>query len=178
MENFEKNNCARELDGNMEKSSDRLLSLLDYIGKNRSEIADESGISITAVSNYCNGARPIGKKLLSLLVNKYGVSSNWLLFGDGEPFRNIEPDNMSETFADACAALKHELADKDRMLADLERELSRLQRRILEAVKIVCREISLSPEQARMLKEAVIDPEEVLALTGPDQSHQSAVGEE
>ncbi len=59
----------------------RIQNIRVQKGLSQSNFADTLGISLRAYRNYERGERPISKKTLCELADKYGADLNWLLIG-------------------------------------------------------------------------------------------------
>jgi len=150
------------------------------------QLAEICGTSGTTVGKYLSGETLPKQRFLELFANNFKVSLDWLVLGVGPKYRSVESCvQASETPADYQAQvieLKHELADKDRELAAVERAMGKQQSLIFEAVRRTCRELELSPDQTRSLQWAVMDYENAQDSARSDQqdaaaSHQQAVGD-
>lgn len=64
---------------------------------NRSEMARKTGLSHTAISKAASGEKPPGRRMLTAIVEKLNVSSDWLLLGRGQPFSS-SPDAPDAPF--------------------------------------------------------------------------------
>jgi Predicted transcriptional regulators len=72
------------------------------------EFATALGLSLRAYQNYERGERPISKDLISSVVGVFGISTDWLLFGEGAMFRARTSTTNSE-IVQACPG-PHEVA--------------------------------------------------------------------
>ena len=188
MKNAAKNNYTGESKNIMETVGGRLSIFLDKIGSTRKDIAQEANVVFSTVSNYLEKDELPGPKFLTHLIQKHRVNVEWLLSGQG-PMTLSEagrecPNQAAEDQADyqkQVIELKHELADKDRELAAVERSMGKQQSLILEAVRKACREQGLTSEQTKALQWAVMDYEGCLGAPetaqDEDKSHQKAVGD-
>lgn len=190
MKNTAKINYADEAKNEMETVGARLSIFLDKIGSSRKDIAQEANVVFSTVSNYLEKDELPGPKFLTHLVQRHRVNVEWLLSGQGPMILSEAGQECSNQLAEAPAdyqsqalTLKHELADKDRELAAIERAMGRQQGLIFEAVRLACHEQNLTPEQTRALQWAVMDYEgkqDSSRLAGQDDavSHQKAVGDD
>lgn len=186
MENLIKNSCAEIIEENVQSFGGRLAEFIEKLGMTKKRFANEIKMSPQSISNYCAGTHQPKPKFLEILVHQYGANREWLMSGVGPMFTSQTlPQNTAEAPADYTAQvleLKHELADKDRELAAVERAMGKQQGLIFEAVRLACREQGLTPEQTRAIQWAVMDYEGVLdqgrTVSDDSPSHQSAVGEE
>jgi transcriptional regulator with XRE-family HTH domain len=154
----------------------------------RAKLGEALGVTGTTIASYCTGKSKPNSDFLEAAANVFDLNPMWLLVGAGPmiltedeygcPFR--EEEEMVDYQAQILK-LKHELADKDRELAAIERAMGKQQALILEAVHKACHELDLSPDQTRALQKAVMDYEWVHRSADPDRqdpavSHQKAVG--
>lgn len=83
----------------MEGIHDRLRQFLKYEKITQQRVADDMGRTLQYVNGMVNGRSSIGKKVAARLQELYGVSSGWLLTGDGTMFAhsaNNEPEVVSD----------------------------------------------------------------------------------
>jgi phage repressor protein C with HTH and peptisase S24 domain len=83
----------------MEGVHDRLRQFLKYEKITQQRVADDMGRTLQYVNGMVNGRSSIGKKVAARLQELYGVSSGWLLTGDGTmfaPSANNEPEVVSD----------------------------------------------------------------------------------
>lgn len=83
----------------MERIHDRLRQFLKYEKITQQRVADDMGRTLQYVNGMVNGRSSIGKKVAARLQELYGVSSGWLLTGDGTMFAhsaNNEPEVVSD----------------------------------------------------------------------------------
>jgi len=67
-----------------ERIGERLRLLRETLGYKPSEIADELGIERTYWSRFEKGHRPISEAAAVLLVDRFGVTLDWLILGRWE----------------------------------------------------------------------------------------------
>ena len=83
----------------MEGIHDRLRQFLKYEKITQQRVADDMGRTLQYVNGMVNGRSSIGKKVAARLQELYGVSSGWLLTGEGTMFAhsaNNEPEVVSD----------------------------------------------------------------------------------
>jgi len=190
MKSTAKNNYADGSKNEMETVGARLSIFLDKIGASRNDIAKDSGVVFSTVSNYLDKDELPGPKFLAHLVKKHRVNVDWLLSGRG-PMTLAEQEReclnqvagATDDRQGQILQLKHELADKDRELAAVERALGKQQSLILDAVRKACRELGLTADQTRALQWAVMDYDGAMdpgqaAEQDAAVSHQKAVGDD
>lgn len=173
-----------------EKMGERMDLFLNKKNISRAEFGRACGTSgTTSVSNYIDGKSKPNAEFIALAAKNFDLNPMWLLLGQGPMFLSEAgqecPGQVKEAPADyktIALELKHELADKDRELAAIERAMGKQQGLIFEAVFKTCRELGLSPDQTRALQWAVMDYEGAqdssrLAEQDDTVSHQKAVGD-
>ena len=64
----------------------RLKEYFDYQGITQSEIAKRLRVSTAYINSLFTGKRAFGKKQAELWMRQFGLSSSWLLTGEGEMF--------------------------------------------------------------------------------------------
>jgi phage repressor protein C with HTH and peptisase S24 domain len=83
----------------MQEIHDRLRQFLKYEKITQQRVADDMGRTLQYVNGMVNGRSSIGKKVAARLQELYGVSSGWLLTGEGAMFAhsaNNEPEVVSD----------------------------------------------------------------------------------
>lgn len=83
----------------MQEIHDRLRQFLKYEKITQQRVADDMGRTLQYVNGMVNGRSSIGKKVAARLQELYGVSSGWLLTGEGTMFAhsaNNEPEVVSD----------------------------------------------------------------------------------
>lgn len=66
----------------------RIVELFDLLGVGQNQFAREIGISSSRMSNITNLRNKPDSEMLQAIINKYrNVSSEWLLVGNGDPFK-------------------------------------------------------------------------------------------
>lgn len=76
----------------------RIKKIITHLGLNDSSFARELGFPQTTISNMLNRNSDPKSELLLAIVKKWGVSTDWLLTGEGEMFRG-ETKEVSQTYA-------------------------------------------------------------------------------
>ncbi len=156
----------------------------------RAEFGRACGTSgTTSVTNYIDGKSTPNSEFVLLAAKKFDINPSWLILGQGPMTLTEAGQKCSHETIEAAVDyqsqvldLKHELADKDRELAAIERAMGKQQGLILDSVRKTCRELELTPDQARALQWAVMDYEGAQDAARSDQqdaavSHQQAVGD-
>lgn len=76
---------------NIEKST-TVKKLLDHFGMSQKEFAAQTGLTLSAVSQYYTGSRSLTSRAAHEITNRFrSVNLAWLLKGEGEMFLN-RPD--------------------------------------------------------------------------------------
>lgn len=76
----------------------RILMVREKLGFSQKDLADSLGIQKSVVSEIESGKRELSKNVMISLMNKFNVSTDWLLTGEGEMFRG-ETKEVSQTYA-------------------------------------------------------------------------------
>lgn len=97
---------------------DRLKKIRKDAGLRQSEFADRVGLGYKTLSNYENGRSQPGVGRLFLIAEKFGVNTNWLLKGEGEPYG--EPD------VDVATKARIEREHIRRLFSELSPETQRI----------------------------------------------------
>ncbi|MDO9584377.1 MAG: helix-turn-helix domain-containing protein [Desulfomicrobium sp.] len=154
----------------------------------RAKLGEALGVTGTTIASYCTGKSKPNSDFLEAAANVFDLNPMWLLIGAGpmiltedEHGCSFRVEEESDDYQAQVLELKHELADKDRELASVERAMGKQQSLILEAVRKACREQGLATEQSRAIQWAVLDYEGAMdsGQTTQDEavSHQQAVGD-
>ena len=64
----------------------QLKEIRKNTGLTQQEFAKELDVALSTVASVENGTREISKSVMKVLIEKYKVSANWLLTGEGEMF--------------------------------------------------------------------------------------------
>jgi repressor LexA len=89
---------------------DRFKAIRTKLNLNQSELAREIGANPSIISDIERGDKEPSKKIISGLILKYGINSNWLLTEHGDIFlrESVEEDgvksHLEKAFNDAVAA--------------------------------------------------------------------------
>jgi len=75
----------------------RLKQARETLGVTQTEIAKTLDIESNFLSNIERGQKEPSKKLLSVLITKYKINSNWLLTGEGEMFVSSVKSEVAPT---------------------------------------------------------------------------------
>ena len=76
----------------------RFSMVREKLGFSQKDLADLLGIQKSVVSEIESGKRELSKNVMISLMNKFNVSTDWLLTGEGEMFRG-ETKEVSQTYA-------------------------------------------------------------------------------
>lgn len=76
----------------------RFSMVREKLGFSQKDLADSLGIQKSVVSEIESGKRELSKNVMISLMNKFNVSTDWLLTGEGEMFRG-ETKEVSQTYA-------------------------------------------------------------------------------
>lgn len=76
----------------------RFSMVREKLGFSQKDLADSLGIQKSVVSEIESGKRDLSKNVMISLMNKFNVSTDWLLTGEGEMFRG-ETKEVSQTYA-------------------------------------------------------------------------------
>lgn len=68
----------------------QLKEIRKNTGLTQQEFAKELDVALSTVASVENGTREISKSVMKVLIEKYNISANWLLTGDGEMYENTE----------------------------------------------------------------------------------------
>jgi len=178
------------LEGDMPRNIGERIDLF-LLSKNitRAKFGEELGVTGTTIASYCTGKSKPNSDFLESAAKVFSLSPIWLLFGTGSMILGEADQECSNLVAEPQAdyraqviELTHELADKDRELAAVERAMGKQQSLIFDAVRKACRELGLNADQTRALQWAVMDYEGALdsghaAQQDESVSHQQAVGD-
>nr|WP_155397244.1 helix-turn-helix transcriptional regulator [Stutzerimonas stutzeri] len=125
--------------------SNRLKVVLDTLGLKISEASEKTGVPYRSWQNYLSGAREPKAEALTLICTRLGVSSDWLLTGEG-PMRRGEVGRAAPASAEspreqALLALWREL-DEDaqreiQLAAEEKKRLKTLEQRLQELEAVV-----------------------------------------
>lgn len=79
----------------------RFSMVREKLGFSQKDLADSLGIQKSVVSEIESGKRELSKNVMIALMNKFNVSTDWLLTGEGEMFRgetrNVEYMPVAES---------------------------------------------------------------------------------
>jgi SOS-response transcriptional repressor LexA len=104
---------------------DRFKILRTSLGLNQSELAREIGVNPSIISDIERGDKEPSKKIISSLILKYRVNSNWLLMEHGDVFIQDKASEKSrlEQDLDEAIAAHPKFAAIEKRLAQLEERL-------------------------------------------------------
>ena len=74
----------------------QLKEIRKNTGLTQQEFAKELNVALSTVASVENGTREISKSVMKVLIEKYKVSANWLLTGEGEMFTTPENTEVSK----------------------------------------------------------------------------------
>ena len=74
----------------------QLKEIRKNTGLTQQEFAKELDVALSTVASVENGTREISKPVMKVLIEKYKVSANWLLTGEGEMFTTPENTEVSK----------------------------------------------------------------------------------
>ena len=108
----------------------QLKEIRKNTGLTQQEFAKELDVALSTVASVENGTREISKSVMKVLIEKYKVSANWLLTGEGEMF----------TTPDTEVATKEQITN----IPIIKNKIERSQEIILSNQQIIDGHISLS----------------------------------
>lgn len=108
----------------------QLKEIRKNTGLTQQEFAKELDVALSTVASVENGTREISKSVMKVLIEKYKVSANWLLTGEGEMF----------TTSDTEVATKEQIAN----IPIIKNKIEKSQEIILSNQQIIDGHISLS----------------------------------
>lgn len=108
----------------------QLKEIRKNTGLTQQEFAKELDVALSTVASVENGTREISKSVMKVLIEKYKVSANWLLTGEGEMF----------TTPDTEVATKEQIAN----IPIIKNKIEKSQEIILSNQQIIDGHISLS----------------------------------
>ncbi|GAB6077281.1 helix-turn-helix domain-containing protein [Desulfurobacterium crinifex] len=98
----------------------RIKELREYLGLSQKEFAEALGIHPLSVSRYELGKSNPSPSILKLIEDKFGVNSEWLKKGKGNPFkRQRDSDNFNFKFNKRWKEVKANLENSAEIIADL-----------------------------------------------------------
>ena len=89
---------------NGKKIGERLRKIRVELGFSQVELGEAVGVTDSTVQNWESGSIPPGKKLL-ILGEKFGISSDWMLFGRGSMFMPV--DAVADTPGEYRSRMSH-----------------------------------------------------------------------
>lgn len=108
----------------------QLKEIRKNTGLTQQEFAKELDVALSTVASVENGTREISKSVMKVLIEKYKVSANWLLTGEGEMF----------TTPDTEVATKEQITN----IPIIKNKIEKSQEIILSNQQIIDGHISLS----------------------------------
>ena len=108
----------------------QLKEIRKNTGLTQQEFAKELDVALSTVASVENGTREISKSVMKVLIEKYKVSANWLLTGEGEMF----------TTSDTEVATKEQITN----IPIIKNKIEKSQEIVLSNQKIIDGHISLS----------------------------------
>ncbi|MDR0302347.1 MAG: helix-turn-helix domain-containing protein [Treponema sp.] len=76
---------------------DRFREIREKLGVNQSELARAIDANPSIISDIERGEKEPSKKIISSLITKYKVNSNWLLTGEGSMFITLSKNEIAST---------------------------------------------------------------------------------
>lgn len=108
----------------------QLKEIRKNTGLTQQEFAKELDVALSTVASVENGTREISKSVMKVLIEKYKVSANWLLTGEGEMF----------TTSDTEVATKEQITN----IPIIKNKIEKSQEIVLNNKEIIDGHISLS----------------------------------
>lgn len=108
----------------------QLKEIRKNTGLTQQEFAKELDVALSTVASVENGTREISKSVMKVLIEKYKVSANWLLTGEGEMF----------TTPDTEVATKEQITN----IPIIKNKIEKSQEIVLNNKEIIDGHISLS----------------------------------
>lgn len=71
-------------------------------GITQKDIAEEFGVTKSAINQYLTGKKPFGKQMAEKFSKRYGLSASWLLTGEGEMLMNGDRPTAPTKGASRC----------------------------------------------------------------------------
>lgn len=109
----------------------QLKEIRKNTGLTQQEFAKELDVALSTVASVENGTREISKSVMKVLIDKYKVSANWLLTGEGEMFAT--PENTE-------VATKEQITN----IPIIKNKIEKSQEIVLDNKEIIDGHISLS----------------------------------
>lgn len=109
--------------------AERFVKIYEESGKSQSEFARTIKISEKTYRNYRDGATLPSYEALCEITKRYGVDANWLLIGEGQIYRDLEPGPKASSVADTNVNIlsyqskgntSQQSQDVSRLLAQIE----------------------------------------------------------
>jgi transcriptional regulator with XRE-family HTH domain len=76
--------------GSDEEIGRRLIAVREHFTRNQTEFADDLRIAKNTLNGYEKGSRRLTLETASRIRDRYGISTDWLLFGDvGQPSHDL-----------------------------------------------------------------------------------------
>ncbi|WP_163328774.1 helix-turn-helix domain-containing protein [Desulfurobacterium thermolithotrophum] len=101
-----------------------------YLRLSQEQLAEILGVKRNTLSNWERGENEINYEALSILHKKFGVNTNWLLFGEGSMFTEEKKEKQEEPEAEYIpytqAGIDKELAIMIAMLSPEQQESLKL----------------------------------------------------
>ena len=106
----------------------QLKEIRKNTGLTQQEFAKELDVALSTVASVENGTREISKSVMKILIEKYNISANWLLTGEGEMYEKKE------------SATKEQIAN----IPIIKNKIEKSQEIVLDNQEIIDGHISLS----------------------------------
>lgn len=196
-EPLEKGRTDNPLNPDLVDICDTLQDLVFSMGKPLSEIAMVGGLTTTQLANCTSAQSHPPLEAVASWVRKWGMNANYLLGQIGQPFlteeqyhedgpatwirrqrgdfdtyehldipgfhtHRVEPtQTRAPASKPGSVEVEAELLRLERKILEAERDAMRQHTRIMNAVAMACRVAGVTPEQAHLIQAAVMDYEDI-----------------
>jgi transcriptional regulator with XRE-family HTH domain len=117
-----------EKDKEIEKISLRLKEIEKNLNVKKKFIAEKAGINVHFYYSVSMGRQPISFDLLFKICTTYNISPNWLIFGEGEMFRqNNEPPPLVDP----------EVEKENKILSEADKEIKKIYINMMEHMMLL-----------------------------------------
>ena len=96
----------------------QLKEIRKNTGLTQQEFAKELDVALSTVASVENGTREISKSVMKVLIEKYKVSANWLLTGEGEMFTTPENTEVSKEQITNIPIIKNKIEKSQEIVLD------------------------------------------------------------
>lgn len=73
----------------------RIKLVREHFGLNQTDFGSRLGIKQSTVATNENGSRPISERTISAICREFNVNHDWLVYGIGDMFVEISPDEFA-----------------------------------------------------------------------------------